>query len=211
MDGSGVEPWIALLRDSRASLSVSQEKKKEQPTSDISGLSSARSSAQPKFPSFSLRMSQDSLFNSDSIAYSEILPKWGSMRSGVISPRAMWEPRTNGNESSFWPSARSEDSESCGNHPESADSLMGVVGLWTTPQAHDTTERGSGQQPSSEAGNACLARDARRWPMPSANDSKGTAKLGQTSVEVRLSTLDLGASSLDPRAASLLPDKEAGR
>lgn len=32
---------------------------------------------------------------------------------------------------------------------------------WTTPQAHDVTERGSGQQPTAKAGNACLARDAR--------------------------------------------------
>lgn len=42
--------------------------------------------------------------------------------------------------------------------------------FWTTPQAHDVTERGSGQQPSSKAGNACLARDARLWPTPVSND-----------------------------------------
>lgn len=43
-----------------------------------------------------------------------------------------------------------------------------TVGLWTTPQAHDVTERGSGQTPTAAAGNACLARDARLWPTPDA-------------------------------------------
>lgn len=38
--------------------------------------------------------------------------------------------------------------------------------MWTTPQAHDVTERGSGQQPTAAAGNACLARDARLWMTP---------------------------------------------
>lgn len=38
--------------------------------------------------------------------------------------------------------------------------LGAQVGLWTTPQAHDVTQRGSGQMPTSRAGNACLTRDA---------------------------------------------------
>lgn len=43
---------------------------------------------------------------------------------------------------------------------------------WTTPQAHDVTERGSGQRPTSKAGNACLARDARTWATPNAHDGR---------------------------------------
>ena len=43
--------------------------------------------------------------------------------------------------------------------------------FWTTPQAHDVTERGSGQQPTAAAGNACLARDARTWATPDCNTS----------------------------------------
>jgi len=42
---------------------------------------------------------------------------------------------------------------------------------WTTPQAHDVTERGSGQQATAAAGNACLARDARLWATPDCNTS----------------------------------------
>jgi len=43
---------------------------------------------------------------------------------------------------------------------------------WTTPQAHDVTMRGSGQVPCSEAGNACLARDATSWATPTSRDHK---------------------------------------
>ena len=54
----------------------------------------------------------------------------------------------------------------------------------TTPQAHDVTERGAGQQPCSKAGNACLARDARMWPTPTAQDSEqsGSAKANHVTL-----------------------------
>lgn len=44
--------------------------------------------------------------------------------------------------------------------------------LWTTPQAHDVTARGSGQVPTSKAGNACLATDAMQWGTPRASDAE---------------------------------------
>lgn len=34
-----------------------------------------------------------------------------------------------------WPTARSEDAESCGNHPHATDSLTGTAELWSTPDA----------------------------------------------------------------------------
>jgi hypothetical protein len=46
--------------------------------------------------------------------------------------------------------------------------------MWTTPQAHDVTARGSGQQPCSKAGNACLARDASMWPTARAEDAESS-------------------------------------
>jgi len=48
-----------------------------------------------------------------------------------------------------------------------------ATALWTAPQAHDVTQRGSGQVPTAKAGNACLARDATNWPTPAARDHKG--------------------------------------
>ncbi len=44
--------------------------------------------------------------------------------------------------------------------------------MWTTPQAHDVTARGSGQVPTSKAGNACLATDAMQWGTPRASDAE---------------------------------------
>ena len=44
--------------------------------------------------------------------------------------------------------------------------------LWTTPQAHDVTARGSGQKPTAKAGNACLATDAAQWGTPRASDAE---------------------------------------
>ena len=166
------------------------------------------------------------------------------MRNGACYQREPWAPAINASASLLWPSARSEDAESCGNHPQAADSLTGVApqwraesarptpcednannvggpsrttGIgrggyqdltvavtqwptpssrdekgengeahlkngtgrlhldqlpnfiryqWTTPQAHDVTQCGSGQQPTSEAGNACFSRDAEKFSRP---------------------------------------------
>ncbi len=135
--------------------------------------------------------------------YSESWPKTGGMRSGCVYRRPAWAPATGESGSSCWPTARAEDGEGCGNHPgamaglwtspvvtdranrgkrarKSVDfkrggeaNLADDVEHWTTPQAHDVTERGRGQKPTAKAGNACLARDARTWPTPNSRDHKG--------------------------------------
>jgi hypothetical protein len=38
---------------------------------------------------------------------------------------------------SLWPTAPTEDSESCGNHPGAVDSLTGAAKLWATPSSRD--------------------------------------------------------------------------
>lgn len=63
--------------------------------------------------------------------------------------------------------------------------LAAQAGMWTTPQAHDVTMRGSGQLPTSKAGNACLARDATLWKTPDTPSGgrslpPGTTLTGQT-------------------------------
>ena len=42
--------------------------------------------------------------------------------------------------------------------------------MWTTPQAHDRSSRGSGQKPNYHAGNRCLSTDASNWPSPTRRD-----------------------------------------
>ena len=50
--------------------------------------------------------------------------------------------------------------DASGHQAGAAGEFAKQVTEWTTPQAHDITQRGSGQQPCREAGNACLSRDA---------------------------------------------------
>jgi len=66
-----------------------------------------------------------------------------------------------------WPSPRSEDSESCGNHPGATDSLTGAVaGMWQTPRncggADATTE--------SHEGAANLKAQIAQWATPAAHE-----------------------------------------
>ena len=89
-----------------------------------------------------LRMSlQFSLFPQD-IPYCENLPKAGSMRSGFLFERPTLALRTDESASSFWPTARAEDSECCGNHPGVQDSLGGATRNWNTPQCQDAKHAG---------------------------------------------------------------------
>ena len=89
---------------------------------------------------------QGNLLTGLSETFSGNWPRTGSMRNGCVFPRPKWAPATGASGGS-----------------------AGRGDRWTTPQAHDVTERGSGQKPTSAAGNACLARDARTWPTPDCN------------------------------------------
>jgi DNA (cytosine-5)-methyltransferase 1 len=76
-----------------------------------------------------------------------------------------------------WPTATvygNYNSKGCSEN--SGDGLATVVKMWTTPQVHDVTMRGSGQKPCSKAGDACLARDAAQWPTPCADVTGGDNK-----------------------------------
>lgn len=72
--------------------------------------------------------------------------------------------------SSFWPSARAEDSESCGNHPDKTDSLNGAIRNWPTATAKDCDSTSG----ATEAwGHGTTLTDATRtWATPTAMDSE---------------------------------------
>lgn len=198
MLGHGVEQWIASLRDSPASLTATPEAAREPTTSDGYGPRSQELFATLERGSWFSKTCQDSFLPVDSTPYSQTWPKWGSMRNGECFLREAWAPVIGASECSSWPTARAEDSESCGNHPNATDSLTGATrqwptpdantstysnahngfqnireatALWTTPQAHDVTHRGSGQKPTAAAGNACLARDTTQWQTPVAGQA----------------------------------------
>lgn len=80
----------------------------------------------------------------------------------------------------LWGTPRSSDGEKGGPNQSFGAGGMPLpaqAAQWTTPQAHDVSPRGSGQVPTSAAGNACLARDAMNWPTPSAAQATADAAL----------------------------------
>lgn len=97
--------------------------------------------------------------------YSENLPAWGSMRNGELYQQQPWEPRISANGYSYWPTARSEDAESCGNHPGATDSLTGAARMWPTPESNESSySNGMRGQNIREA--------AAMWPTASAGDGE---------------------------------------
>src|ERR1700683_46117 len=130
---SGAASWMESLRASRAPTTPSQENEQ------ASSASTVRYGTRPSqsFATFDRngcywRTSQASLiptccadgdgivsdeggrgiaFLPDSGLFLETWPRWGSMRNGDVYPQPKWALPTSGKESSFWPTARAEDSE----------------------------------------------------------------------------------------------------
>ena len=123
--------------------------------------------------------------------------------------------RTGASACSSWPTMSLADSH---GHQYTRDRGMkgaerpagaGKAQMWTTPQAHDVTMRGSGQQPCAKAGNACLARDAAQWPTPRNNTGPSRDPRHKTICAMAQAwptpqTLD----SLNARAPRLKLDRE---
>lgn len=76
-----------------------------------------------------------------------------------------------------WPTPRSEDAESCGNHPNAVDSLGGASLLWTTPKVQDTRHA---TMSASEAKRhePVLAGQVTLWKTPTESDTNGPGKHG---------------------------------
>lgn len=74
-------------------------------------------------------------------------------------------------EAALWPSPRSEDSESAGNHPGAVDSLTGATGLWQTPASDSFRSRGGDRK--DEQGLDQQARGFEQWGTPSSREWKG--------------------------------------
>lgn len=119
------------------------------------------------------------------------LPRAGCLdtSSGELYELRTSATRTKGKGYSLWPTARGEDSESCGNHPGAVDSLTGAAGIWTTPRTiTGGPESAMWQTPAADSfrsrggdriNEQGLDQQARFFPTPGANDYKGSAKLGQ--------------------------------
>ncbi len=168
-DGSSLlAQWISSALDSRVSRTQWLEAEKERTTTDGFGPPSRTafaewvqaSSSWKTYPAFDLL--------GDSPLYSQTWPRSGSVSNGIASEHPTWAPAIKGSGYSSWPTARAEDSESCGNHPGATDSLTGATKQWQTPN----TPKGGGMVRGGERGNELLLPgQAASWATPDCNTS----------------------------------------
>ena len=110
----GVASWISLLRASRASRGARAGGGWGSKMSVGSGPISPESSERSVQASSSLRTSLG-LFGLGSVRCFPILPRLGSMQSGIIFQRAKWGRHTHVSACSFWPTpTASMDRRGCG-------------------------------------------------------------------------------------------------
>lgn len=103
-----------------------------------------------------------------------------------------------------WPSARAEDSESAGNHPNATDSLTGAAKNWPSPRAL-TDAKGAGQKTERDDGKSRedqLAYSATSWAtpnVPNRGPEKRASKAarGSGGVDVQTQAIDFPCSRPD--------------
>jgi hypothetical protein len=82
----------------------------------------------------------------------------------------------------LWPTARAEDSESCGNHPGATDSLTGATRNWPTPSARDwKSETRLENRPEQHAPNLSQFVYLALLQDPPIHDGPQSSENGQTS------------------------------
>ena len=132
---SSVAAWLDSLVGFPAKTSALPADKRESRESgaDCSLKSSDSFASWDRSSGCFLRTSRQSSIFQQEQPFSESLPKSGSLRNGELYERPMLVDRTSESGRLCWPTARSEDSESCGNHPGAVDSLTGAARMWMTP------------------------------------------------------------------------------
>lgn len=194
----GVESWISSLRATRASLSASPAQSRAKPTPGISGRMSDGLLARYHPRSLFSRTYRTTL-PSDLTLFELTYEQWVTLlKQGSLARRKLAR-LMNGSASSCWPSARAEDSQSCGNHSGRSvpDSLSrSATENWLTPRAMELRESAAsfvarmGESPETwEArrqgliakgynGNGAgtpLAMAAQLFPTPNSRDWKGSS------------------------------------
>jgi hypothetical protein len=160
---SSVAAWLDSSAGSPAKTSALPADKQEsrESAADCSSRSSdSFASWSPSSGSFLKTSRQFSIFQREQ-PFSENLPKSGSMRNGELFERPMLVDRTGESGHLCWPTARSEDSESCGNHPGAVDSLTGAARMWMAPRVANI--KGSAKR-LSQGANESVESQAIAWP-----------------------------------------------
>jgi len=110
-----------------------------------------------------------------------------------------------------WPTPRSEDSESCGNHPGAVDSLTGATRQWATPNARDDHNPSTPDSPRTarkleQGWTIDLNEQAAWWTTPQAHDAAG----GNPERVGRFGTKHGGANLADDVTLWKTPDVPNG-
>lgn len=189
---AGAESWIASLRATRASRSVSLASVVESAILATCGPKSLASLRKSSPASCSSRTSAaTSLW--DSRLSDASSKEWGIELRRDCLRRLKSARRTSGSgcSSSAWPTIRVEDAESCGQHPGATDALNKTAEMWPTPDANpeapnSSTNRGSdhgGERPRLTVQG--LGNRATMWTTPNVPTRGKESKESKESKERR--------------------------
>ena len=121
------------------------------------------------------------------------LPKWGSMRDGVLSERTTSALPTAETDAGLWPTPLATDGSKGGPNQKGGKGdlrLSSAVHYWPTPKANDAEKRGNFDVTNPRNG---LPAAAKSWPTPVASMSKGSSPASLT----RKSGADRSGDRLD--------------
>jgi hypothetical protein len=182
----GAAWWIASLRATRANRSLTPESEVVQTMSGICGRISG-GLLERYSPTSSFSRTYQGTFRLALTLFEPTYSEWATaLRLDSLARRKLAR-RMNGSGSTSWPSARAEDSQSCGNHPRGeSDSLTGMVRSWSTPVAGDST-RGAPQKAETLAarykksggGMRTLTNDLGIWHTPTVSTGDWTKDNGK--------------------------------
>lgn len=161
----GAASWIASVRATRARLSPSQESSSARKTPAIFGRTSRASSVRCN-PAACSSKTSTRISALDSAKSQSSYDAWVIRARQQSLARRKSAPLTSESDCSSWPTARAEDSESCGNHSGSTDSLTGASRNWKTPHGFQNTDRFG----KTAGGGGEFAKQAMGWQTP-ATDS----------------------------------------
>ena len=162
----GVERWIASLRGSRANPPALPARVRAQQT--LVGFGRwYRVSSKTRAPSLSFSKTCQGCGRKGCAMCSKTLPRWGSMRSGVVSVQPRLAPARAETGSGSWPTATASSygnnhGGGAGRVGKKRPSLAGAAKSWPTPTAKGNHNR-KGLSPNSGDG---LATSAKRWATP---------------------------------------------
>src|SRR4029434_7062682 len=112
--------------------------------------------------------------------------------AGAVYELRSAEPVISESACSLWPTARAEDSESCGNHPGATDSLTGATRNWPTPHTNCTT--GAGSQGRDGGDNLQTTVDLWQTPATDSFRSRGGDRKDEMGLDQQARMFDPGSA-----------------